>query len=112
MPSIIPEIDAVPGTHALVIGVSEYVHFDDGSQPTGNGQLLDMTQLSAAARSASDFAAWILDERQHAAAPLSSLRVLLSPSPGEIINPLIEPLLNGDYSATLQNVHDELIEFR
>ena len=33
MTSIIPEINAVPGTHVLVIGVSEYVHFDDGGQP-------------------------------------------------------------------------------
>lgn len=112
MPSIIPENTAAPGTHALVIGVSEYIHFDDGSQPTGNGQLLNMAQLSAAARSASEFAAWLVDHRNHASAPLSSLRVLLSPSPGEVIHPTIAPLLHGDHSATLDNVHDELIEFR
>ena len=112
MPSLIPEIDNAPGTHVLVIGVSEYLHFDDGSQPTTNGDLFEMAQLSAAARSASDFAAWILNEREFANSPLHSLRVLLSPAANETVNPDIAALLTGDFSATTDNVRNELVEFR
>lgn len=48
MPSLIPEDLASPGAHALVIGVSRYLHFADGSDLTGNGGDIDMEQLSAA----------------------------------------------------------------
>ena len=112
MPSLIPEQTANPGTHVLVIGVSAYRHFEDGEAPTHKGELLEMSQLSAAARSASEFSAWMLDEYHNERAPLSSLRVLLSPSPGEQINGAIQALLNGDFSATLANVESQLIEFR
>ncbi|MCP4471631.1 MAG: hypothetical protein GY815_13275 [Gammaproteobacteria bacterium] len=109
---MIAEQTAKPGTHVLVIGVSEYLHFYDGKQPNNKGELLDMAQLSSAARSASEFAAWMLNEYQHTDAPLSSLRVLLSPSDGETIHPDIAARLAGDCSATLSNVESELIAFR
>ncbi len=86
MGSLIAENQADPGTHVFVIGISNYVHFDDGDEPTSNGNLVDMKPLSAAARSASEFAAWMLNEYRNDDAPLSSLRVLLSPAPGEVIH--------------------------
>jgi hypothetical protein len=104
-----------PGTHVLVIGVSEYLHFHDGSQSTNNAKLFDMKQLSAAAHSASEFAAWMLNKYKNDRAPLSSLRVLLSPAPNEVVNADINNRLTGvtnDFSATRKNVEAELIQFR
>lgn len=113
MPSLITEQLNDPGTHVLVVGVSEYLHFDDGKEPTQQGELLlGMEQLSAAAHSAAEFAAWMLNEYENERAPLSSLRVLLSPSPNEVVHPDIEALLAGDFSATLNNVEAQLIQFR
>src|SRR4030042_794816 len=112
MPSLIPEDLTQPGTHALIIGVSAYLHFEDGPAPTPTGIEFEMEQLSAAARSASEFAAWLLKDYKCDRAPLRSLRVLLSPSAGEVIHPDIAARLNGDFSATLANVRTALAEFR
>jgi hypothetical protein len=112
MPSLIPEQENNPGTHVLVIGVSEYLHFNDGRFPTQRGELLGMEQLSAAAHSASEFAAWMLKKYNNPNAPLSSLRVLLSPSENEVLNADVLNRLTGDYSATLGNVKAELNQFQ
>jgi hypothetical protein len=112
MPSLIPEDLTKPGTHALVIGVSAYRHFEDGQDPTPKGSDFGMEQLSAAARSASEFAAWLMKHYRCTTAPLRSLRILLSPVEGETIHPDIEPLLAGDYAATLDNVKTELFQFK
>jgi hypothetical protein len=112
MPSLIQEDLSLPGTHALVIGVSEYLHFEDGKDPQPTGEEFKMEQLSAAARSASEFAAWLINEYRCERAPLRSLRVLLSPSDGEQIHPDIMALLSGDFSATINNVKNELTAFK
>ena len=112
MPSLIPEDLTQPGTHALIIGVSAYLHFEDGVDPTPTGIDFHMEQLSAAARSASEFAAWLLNDYRCDRAPLRSLRVLLSPSPDEVIHADIAARLNGDFSATRANVATALAEFR
>lgn len=112
MASLIQEDLTKPGTHALVVGISAYLHFQDGSVPTLRGINSQMEQLSAAARSASEFAGWLLREYRCDHAPLRSLRVLLSPSKNEIIDPDIAALLNGDFSATLINVKNELQQFK
>lgn len=112
MPSLIPEDLTVPGTHAFVAGISAYRHFEDGLDPTPTGEEFGMEQLSAAARSASEFAAWMMKDYQCKRAPLKSLRVLLSPSDGEVIHPDVAALLDGDFSATLGNVKTALVEFR
>lgn len=112
MPSLIPEDLTEPGTHALVLGISAYLHFEDGSDPTPKAEAFQMEQLSAAARSASEFAAWVLKDYRCDRAPLRSLRVLLSPSDGEEIHPDIEALLHGDFSATIGNVKAELLGFQ
>ena len=114
MGSLIPVVRDRPGTHVLVIGVSAYRHFDDGTNPTQNGQLLGMKQLSAAAHSASEFAAWMNSEAGYynSGSAIASLRVLLSPSPGEVIHPDIAKLLDGtNYEATRLNVETELRAF-
>jgi len=95
MPSLIDEDLTQPGTHALVIGVSEYLHFGDGADPTPQGEEFQMEQLSAAARSASEFARWLLQDYRCQRAPLRSLRVLLSPSPGEQTEPEIAARIAG-----------------
>lgn len=100
-----------PGTHAFVVGVSAYKYLpaDRGSDPSDFG----MGQLNAAARSASEFAAWLLNEYHNPAAPLRSLRILLSPSlPNEKIHPDIMALLKGDYAATLENFKVDFEEFQ
>lgn len=112
MPSLIEEDRTQPGTHALVIGVSRYLHFADGANPTAQGAAFQMEQLTAAARSASEFAAWLLADYCCSRAPLKSLRVLVSPSDGEVIAPSVSDRLRGDSSATLANVRQELLEFR
>lgn len=112
MSSLITEDLSQPGTHALVIGVSCYLHFADGSEPTANGSDFDMEQLSAAARSASEFAGWLLGPYRRSGSELKSLRVLLSPADGEVIAPVVAALLKGDYSATLGNAKIAIKEFR
>ena len=111
--SLIPEKLDKPGTHVLVIGVSKYLHFKDGEEPTSSGKSLRMRQLSSAARSASEFAAWMLNEYNNSNSELSSLRVLLSPSDGEEIHPdIMSKLSDGDFSATINNVEQSIIQFR
>jgi hypothetical protein len=112
MPSLIPEILDKPGTHALVIGTSAYKHFDGGGAETNKGELFGMEQLTAAARSASDFAAWLLNEYTNNRVPLRSLRVLLSPGKDEQIHADIAAKLAGDFSSTIDNVKKEVIAFR
>lgn len=112
MPSLINEDLTRSGTHALVIGVSRYLHFADGSEPTANGSDFGMEQLSAAARSASEFAAWLLGPYRRSGSELKSLRVLLSPAVGEVIAPAVAALLKDDYSATLGNAKIAIWEFR
>src|SRR5687768_4799364 len=92
IPSLVPEDLTAPGTHALIIGVSRYRHLADGAEPTPTAADFELEQLSAAARSASEFAAWLLDDVKgyhNPAAPVRSLRVLLSPQPAEQLSPQI-----------------------
>jgi hypothetical protein len=67
---------AVPQTHALLIGVGEYAHLQDGVSPAevtyGLGQLLSPPASVAA------FARLLLDKRNDLIPPLGSLSVLCS----------------------------------
>jgi hypothetical protein len=110
--SLIGEVLGLPGTHALVIGVSAYRHLADGPQPTPDGSAFELDQLSAAARSASEFAAWYLTEYTRTEAPRNSLRLLLSPSGGEAIAPAVTALGQPIPEATLDNARVALAEFR
>ena len=112
MPTILDKDLPGPGTHALIIGVSHYPHVEDGEDPTPDGEAFQIGQLSSAARSASEFAAWLVDEYHNSDRPLKSLRIALSPSPGEIIHPDIQDLLPPDHAATRSNVEADLAGFR
>lgn len=112
MTSLIPEDISQPGTHALVIGVSAYEFLLGSTNCSDQGKKFGIGQLSAAARSASEFAAWLIDGYHRPSLPLRSLRVLLSPSPDEIIAPSIQALLQGNWQATRENVDVMFTHFR
>ena len=112
MPSIrVPSTSSEHGTHALVIGVSRYP-YADGDDATDFGESSGLENLTSAARSASEFAAWLLTEYRNPDAPLKSLRVLFSPSEGEELNEGIQNLLTEPYAATSAAVREELKAFR
>ena len=112
MDSIIEEDLDSPGVHVLIIGISNYPHLADGSDPTANGESLEIGQLTTAAKSASEFAAWILNNYRHPDASLKSMRVLLSPTDGEEINSDIQGLLPESHEATRENVNVALRKFK
>jgi hypothetical protein len=103
---------STPATHALVIGVSRYHHIQDGQAPTERGRQFGLEQLTSAARSASEVASWLLNSYRNARAPLGSLRVLLSPSPGEVIASDVAERLSSPHGATRAAVEQELAAFR
>jgi hypothetical protein len=107
----VPHAGASPGTHALVIGVSDYP-FADGPDASSLGKSFELHNLTTAARSASEVAAWLLNEYINPGVPLASLRVLLSPVPGESIHPDIAAHLNDPAPATRAAVEAELRQFR
>ena len=96
-------------THALVIGISSYPYLD-GPEQTQLGATFEMTELSAAAASAAEVASWLITEYD-SDAPLATLRVLLSPAEGEVIEGAVAPLLDGPCPATRQAVEDEMTGF-
>ena len=71
--------------HALVIGVSRYDHLAGGAGPLTTSPLLaGIGQLSAAATSAARVATWLRDNFSYPDINLGSIRLLASPSPGEV----------------------------
>jgi uncharacterized caspase-like protein len=102
---------ATPGTHALVIGVSDYP-FLDGPDATEEGADFGLSSLTSAARSASEVANWLLTEYRNPAAPLASLRVLLSPAGNESIHPAVAAALPGPVPATRAAVEADLRSLR
>lgn len=111
MPLLIPEDLTEPGTHALVIGISAYQFLEGGDDVNSDTEHLGLKQLSSAARSASEFAAWLLEGHNRPGLPLRSLRVLLSPAPTEIIHPAVQSLMNGDHAPTRANVEQAIHDF-
>ena len=109
------EVDGVangPVTHAFVMGVSHYP-FLDGPQQTPLGEQLGLANLSSAARSASEVAAWLLQEYRCPEAPLADVRLLLSPVDGEALNAEVLTRMAGQAApATRENVKDEFTAFK
>jgi len=104
-----------PGTHALVVGVSRYAHVSGGEAPTALGESFDIESLSAAARSASEFAGWLMRFYYRRGAPLRSIHIALSPSDGEQLDPDVFAELPDDattYAATRANVQQAFASFR
>lgn len=111
MPSLIPEDLSEPGTHALVIGISAYQFLEGGDDVNADYEHLGLKQLSSAARSASEFAAWLLDGHNRPGLPLRSLRVLLAPAPGEIIHTAVQSRMKGNHAPTRVNVEQAIEDF-
>ena len=75
----------VPTVHALVIGVSRYDYFTNGTGPTTTKSLLaGLGQLSAAATSAARVANWLRDHFDYPDVQLGSVRLLASPVETEL----------------------------
>lgn len=103
---------ATPGTHALVIGVSRY-RFADGPEATPQAAQFGLANLTSAARSASEVAAWLLTEYRNPAAPLATLEVLVSPVEGETLHPELASRLDGQPApATREAVEVAFNRFR
>lgn len=84
------ELKGKPGLHAFLAGVSHYRHLLDGSgAPATN--TYGLNQLTAAATSASQFYEWLKSRSEHLAAPLATVRLLLSPAGNEITDPTVAP---------------------
>lgn len=100
------------GTHALVVGVSHYP-YADGPQATAIGEGSKITNLTSAAKSASDIADWLLHEYHNPEAQIANVRILLSPVAGEEINPNVAARMVGDPEpATRDAVKREFSNFR
>ena len=74
------------------IGVSHYP-FADGPDASVVRETFGIQSLTSAARSVSEFAAWVLDEYGNPACLVSSLRVLLSPTANETTSYRTSPAL-------------------
>src|SRR5262245_50013185 len=74
-------VAAAPGrTHVLVVGVSSYPNLP----PKGSPPSPDPVQLETPVAGAFAFARWMRDTFSNAAAPVSTIRLLLSPSANEL----------------------------
>ena len=72
-----------------------------------------MANLSSAARSASEVAAWLLNEYRCPEAPLKDVRLLLSPVDGEALNADVLARMGGQAApATREAVKDEFTAFK
>jgi hypothetical protein len=71
-----------PATHALVIGVGHYPHLGDSSQ---HPALRSMHSLSSPAFSGAAVARQLIQHADAGPKPLASLRLLLSPRPGQAL---------------------------
>lgn len=101
-----------PATHAFVMGVSHYP-FLHGPEATPVGAEFGMTDLSSAARSASEIAAWLLQEYHNPERPLADITLFLSPSQGEELHQTIVGQMDGEEApAVSRHVRDGLLQFR
>jgi Caspase domain len=99
-------------THGFVVGVSHYP-FVDGPDATHQGEELGLANLGSAARSASEVAAWLLADYHNPDAPLASLRLLVSPAPGESLHADVAARMAGqEAAATRTAVKEEFGAFR
>src|SRR5271157_3000473 len=67
--------------HALVVGISRYPHLP---LKTAAGEAAQLTPLKFAARTASVFANWLVQNSDRLSAPLATCRVLVAPSAEEL----------------------------
>jgi len=102
MVAIVTKPDAERPVHVFVVGVSRYRHLEDGSEPSDTGRASGLEQLSSAARSASEFAAWVLKNVPESR--LASLYVNVAPAENEQLHPDIQHRLPDEPTATRADV--------
>ena len=113
----LPEGWTGPVTRAVVIGVSRYPSVD-GPEATERGRGSGLRSLTGAARSAAAVALWLLDEHDDPHAPLGSLTVLLSPTPGELDDTVVArlgpptPATRDAAAAALTGLYDACVDHR
>ena len=105
----VPGSDAEPATHAFVVGVSHYP-FLNGPKRTSAGQELRMVDLTSAARSASDVAAWLLTKYNNPDAPLADISIFLSPSEGENLHPVVAEAMGTKKAPALRDKVERAFE--
>lgn len=106
-----PAQGANPATHAFVLGVSHYP-FLDGPEATPTGADFGMQDLSSAARSASEIAAWLLTEYRNPDRPLADITLFLSPSEGEDLHQFVVDAMDGPAPAVSGDVRAGFHQFR
>lgn len=99
-----------PGLHALIAGVSKYPHLMGGDKRLAEHHF-GLHSLSCTALSAYKIYQWLngRDEAKSLPVPLASVRLLLSPSEGELAK---EPAMAGFPQCTLGNFQDALEDWR
>lgn len=102
MTELISNPDAERPVHVFVVGISRYRHLDDGTDPTPIGGASGLRQLSSAARSASEFAGWALENIPQNR--LASLYVNLAPAENEQLHPDVSQLLPAAPTAVRKDV--------
>ena len=80
-----------PGVHALIAGVSAYPHLPGGSGPLARNTF-GLQQLGSATLTGYKVSQWLQAHKDDFPVPLATIRLLLSPSAGEIA---VEPALAG-----------------
>jgi Caspase domain len=71
-----------PGIHALIVGVSDYVHLPAADQPPDEASW-NFNKLTSTALSAYKVYEWLDKNRGKLRLPVKSIRLLLAPSPAE-----------------------------
>ncbi len=104
-----PSLTGKPAVHALIVGVSAYPHLPKDDQPL-QPHHFGMRQLSSAARTGYRIYRWLLERREWLPLPLGTIRLLLTPSDGEI---QFEPSEEGLWDrASLDSFIDIAAEWR
>lgn len=101
-----------PATHALVVGVSRYTHLPPPSaDPSGDVMKFGLVGATTPATGAFRFALWLRD-RFRPAAPLASVRLLLSPSDLELQDSELAATAAQVEPASTANMREALLEWQ
>ncbi len=108
------ESDSSPGLHALVIGVSDYQGLPEPTPYPQTGlPTLSLTKVKTPATSAWRFAQWLREKYWNPAAPLKSIRLLLSTSAEEKTKfPDLAAASTPERRATKDNVWQQMLAWR
>ena len=100
-----------PVTHALVVGVSRYTHLPPGPVPSNDPAKFGLVGATTPATGAFRFAVWLRDHFRPAA-PLASVRLLLSPSELELRDSELAATADQVEPASRANVRRALLQWQ